>query len=69
MNERNLHKILRNTVLSQNYYIFRINSKKKFSLCNVICFDRFDESSANKLILFFVILTYLLDFLNIFEVL
>ena len=29
MNERNLYKILQNTMLSQNYHIFRINSKKK----------------------------------------
>jgi len=26
---KNLHKILRNTVLFQDYYIFRVNSKKK----------------------------------------
>jgi len=36
MNERiNLHKIVRNIMLSQDYHIFRVNSKKKFSLCRV----------------------------------
>ena len=28
MNERDLHKILRNIMLSHKYHIFRINSKK-----------------------------------------
>jgi len=28
MNERNLRNILRNTLLSEDYHIFRINSKK-----------------------------------------
>ena len=31
INERNLYKILRNTMLFHDYHIFRVNSNKKFS--------------------------------------
>ena len=44
MNERDI-KILRNTMLSHDYHIFRINSKKKFSPCN---FDKNAMIDSNR---------------------
>ena len=34
--ERDLHKIFRNMMLSHDYHIFRVNSKKKFSPYSIL---------------------------------
>jgi len=41
MNERNLHKILRNIMLSHDYHIFRVNFKKK----NSVYRESFDKTN------------------------